>query len=95
MNILSFDCVPRIAAEIFDFGAIRISKHLARVERKGFKVCELVLDANLDGFSANAAGRPLVVLGQIDNKPRKRMTVCMRLRILFCRCRMTKNWKSQ
>lgn len=44
------------------------------LERKGFKVCELELDQKLDGFSAKADGRPLVVLGMIDNKPRKRMT---------------------
>jgi Zn-dependent peptidase ImmA (M78 family) len=44
------------------------------LERKGFKVCELEMDQKRDGFSAEAEGRPLVVLGQIDNTPRKRMT---------------------
>jgi Zn-dependent peptidase ImmA (M78 family)/transcriptional regulator with XRE-family HTH domain len=58
----------------WELGNDPIPSVVGLLERKGFKVCELELDLKMDGFSAEADGRPLVVLGQIDNKPRKRMT---------------------
>ena len=58
----------------WDLGNDPIPSVIGLLERKGFKVCELELDQKMDGFSAEADGRPFVVLGQIKNKPRKRMT---------------------
>lgn len=44
------------------------------LEREGIKVCETELADGLDGFCAHADGDPLVVIAQMRNIPRKRMT---------------------